>query len=1207
MKKIILALFIIIMATGVSEAQIDTEFWFGAPDATMGTPNEIANPNGRRDKPIRLVISTLDQPSTVRILQPANLSFTPIQITIPANQTQQIDLTLFLDIIETRPANEVLNSGILVRASTPITAYYEIESVNNTDIFTLKGRNANGKQFYTPFQSSYENATNLTGALYIPQPRSGFIVVATTDSTTVNITPSIDMLGHPGGETYSIFLMRGQTYYGESTGPLANEHAFGTYIESDKDIAVTVKDDMIDRDISNTSGADIAGDQMIALEQTGNEHIIIRGTVEFNGDRAYILATEDNTTITIGEEAPVIIDQGEQVTYEFTDESAYILSDKNVFVWHISGNGSQLAGAAVPPLNCTGSNQVGFFRIAGNFFALNITIRSGSEDSFILNGDPTLVPASAFSPVPGSNDEYVFARIDLTSEIPEDTPLLLTNFSDELFHLGVTSATGSNGCNYGYFTNFTYLNLGSNKEVCLGDSVTLDAGPGKTSYSWNTGDTTQSVVVHDPGMYIVETFSGTDCYAIDTIMVSNYEPPIDLGPTDTICSGSSVTLNVEGSYLFEWQDGSTGSSFTAESEGFYYVDVEDFQGCRTRDSIYIAESPRPITPVISGDSLYCAGETIELSFDPLDNAFYRFKDPEGNIIVGNNLSIDNIQVSDSGDYKAYYVVDGCESFEDTLNIQVNPSPQFEFGPDQFLCVTDTINLEPNVEGTYMWQDGSSDTTYTVTESGSYTLEVVNAFSCTHSDTVDFTFSPQPPAPVISGETTYCEGESIDISIAEMEDMNYVFEAPNGELFTDFNLLIEEAAIADSGQYTAQYILFGCESPLTTFEIVINELPEFDLGEDDSFCGDTPFTIEPNAGAGDYLWQDGSTDTEYEVNSTGTYILEVTNPEGCTFTDSVHYEFTPFPEVPVILGDPTVCVGDSIILYIDSQEGISYGWNTPGDVILTQNSITVVSADSSNSGTYTVYAILNDCNSDPAQINVEVIANPEFSLGEDLIICDDSTVILSAGTFDSYDWSTGETTSSIEAAQGNYSVQVSNSEGCTTSDSIVISGSGLTADFSFFPNTDLQANTIIEFTDESFSELSDIDSWFWSFAEFGNKTEQDPFYSFPSAGTHPVTLLVTDDLGCTDDITFDVVISFEMLIPEVFSPNGDGRNDYFFIRGLDAQRQAKIAIFNRWGSVVFEADRYLNNWDAKDLPDGVYFYILEVNNGENISGNVTVTR
>ena len=91
----------------------------------------------------------------------------------------------------------------------------------------------------------------------------------------------------------------------------------------------------------------------------------------------------------------------------------------------------------------------------------------------------------------------------------------------------------------------------------------------------------------------------------------------------------------------------------------------------------------------------------------------------------------------------------------------------------------------------------------------------------------------------------------------------------------------------------------------------------------------------------------------------------------------------------------------------------------------------------------------------------------------------------------------------------------------------------------------------------------------------------------------------------------------MIIPQGFSPNNDRINDYFVIPGIENFPNNKITIFNRWGNIVYESNKYNNEWEGKsnkgpsayeDLPVGVYYYILDLGDGRNpITGYIYLNR
>ncbi len=104
------------------------------------------------------------------------------------------------------------------------------------------------------------------------------------------------------------------------------------------------------------------------------------------------------------------------------------------------------------------------------------------------------------------------------------------------------------------------------------------------------------------------------------------------------------------------------------------------------------------------------------------------------------------------------------------------------------------------------------------------------------------------------------------------------------------------------------------------------------------------------------------------------------------------------------------------------------------------------------------------------------------------------------------------------------------------------------------------------------------------------------------------VVATDLCGRSDSASLVVEVDCEIIIPNVFSPNSDGVNDYWVIEGI-ANRNNTVLVFNRWGQVVFEANNYRNNWRASGLPDGTYFYEVTVEKvgEEPKTGHLTILR
>ncbi|MBC7863950.1 MAG: gliding motility-associated C-terminal domain-containing protein [Bacteroidia bacterium] len=131
------------------------------------------------------------------------------------------------------------------------------------------------------------------------------------------------------------------------------------------------------------------------------------------------------------------------------------------------------------------------------------------------------------------------------------------------------------------------------------------------------------------------------------------------------------------------------------------------------------------------------------------------------------------------------------------------------------------------------------------------------------------------------------------------------------------------------------------------------------------------------------------------------------------------------------------------------------------------------------------------------------------------------------------------------------------------------------------------------------------TWNWN----GGQTNSSSF-TFPVT-PEAVSFSVTVTDSCGQQSASAIVVSPEwdcpVIFPNIFSPNGDGVNEFFSIKNLELKPKLKLSIFNRWGKIVFETDTYQNNWDAKGISDGVYYFVGEFEDGELAKGYISVLR
>ncbi len=166
-----------------------------------------------------------------------------------------------------------------------------------------------------------------------------------------------------------------------------------------------------------------------------------------------------------------------------------------------------------------------------------------------------------------------------------------------------------------------------------------------------------------------------------------------------------------------------------------------------------------------------------------------------------------------------------------------------------------------------------------------------------------------------------------------------------------------------------------------------------------------------------------------------------------------------------------------------------------------------------------------------------------------------------------------------------------------------------AEFSFDGNY-VYPGTPIHFTDQS---TGDVFSWFWNFGDGSTEVIQNPTHSYPNSGYHRISLTITSSHGCMDSISYQLVTTEGVNIPNVFTPNNDGFNDTFFIETYGEFEIAVMKIFNRWGILIWETSSPTEFWDGKDrggeeYSSGTYFYIYNArsNSGKTYESNGSVT-
>ncbi len=845
-------------------------------------------------------------------------------------------------------------------------------------------------------------------------------------------------------------------------------------------------------------------------------------------------------------------------------------------VYSVTGTDVNACSNLIPATVTVNVNPLPTYSLSGNVY----TICNGGSQTFSVSG------ASSYTWTPSATlDNGNIAN-------PTASPTTTTVYS--------VTGTDANAC-----TNLTPATItvnvttvpsmslaASSYTICNGTSQTFTAS-GVSTYTWSPSATLDNANIASPTanpttttVYTVNgTASGCAQSAPLTVTLTvNPTPTItinSLGSNSVICNGASVvitpTVNPSSSASYTLNPGNQiGTSFTVSptSSITYTINATDgTTGCPNAAAdaavVPITVNPTPTITInsLGSNSVICNGASVVITptVNPSSSASYTLN--PGNQI-GTSFTVSPTS-SITYTINATDGTTGCSNAATDaaiVPITVNPTPTItinSLGSNSVICngasvvITPTVN--PSSSASYTLNPGNQiGTSFTVspTSSITYTINATDGTTgCSNAAAdaaiVPITVNPTPTITInsLGSNSVICNGASVVITptVNPSSSASYTLN-PGNQIGTSFTV-----SPSSSITYTINATdgTTGCPNAAADAAIVpitVNPTPTITinpLGSNSVVCSGTPVIITPN-GATTYTLnpgnQVGTSFTVIPMSST-TYTINGSNGSTSCTNATANAALAPI----MVNQTPTLSVSSATVA------AANCGLTTGG----------VTGINNSNvSGGAVPYSY------------------QWTNVGTGLVVSTTSTL--------------------SNQGLGTYSLLVTDANGCVanvTGGSSTFTVPASAAIQAGMANSNPTTGTVplaVSFTNTSVGATN----YNWSFGDGDTSTAVNPANTYTSAGTYTVILVASmSGTTCSDTYTITVVVNVPttLIVPNVFSPNGDGTNDEFFIPNT-GMASLNCDIFNRWGQLLYTITAPDQGWDGitpngDKAPEGTYMYML----------------
>lgn len=746
--------------------------------------------------------------------------------------------------------------------------------------------------------------------------------------------------------------------------------------------------------------------------------------------------------------------------------------------------------------------------------------------------------------------------------------------------------------------------------ICSGNSATISAS-GASSYTWNPGAFTTSSIIVSPTVNTTYTL-----ISINGVCTSTTTVPISVSPTPTIltapinptiCNGSSTTLTASGGVTYTWMPiAVTGSVIVVSPTGpmNYTVTGSSAFGCTNTNVATVIVNPSPTVTAISNPTSICGGSGASVTLTANGANSYTW--------LPGSLTGSNIIVTPTA--TTIYTVSGTSGFNctNTKTVSVLVSPTLTItvvSSPTIICNGNSATLTTSGATNYTWMPGALTGTAVVVSPTATTVYTITGATgaCNSTRTFTLVVLPRPNISITAFPPVICSGAS-GLLLA-LGATNYTW-SPGSSVG---NTLVITPSVTTTYTVTGTNVA-GCTNTAVT-TITVNPTPTIAVvASSNTLCSGNSVTLT-SSGALNYLCLPGAqTGSVIVVSPTvnTTYTITGINASGCTDTETVSITIIAGPTINATSSSTLLC--DGIIFSLSAAGATNYTWmpvNLIGSNIATTatnsiNTYTVLGESGGCTNTTTVSVLVISCNN--SMFGMTKAASKPVLIYNSFYNVTFTVTAVNASTINLTNVSIDENLSVTFPSPANFSIV---SQPIITSQNSSLSINPIFDGVSQISLTAPSTSTLLGNKRDTivFTVRIDPKGYFGpfknsviGFAQFINNvivsdSSNNGFVWDPDNDGDPTN----NDTATV--INFDPI---DLFIPDGFSPDGDGKNDVFFIKGLNG-RPVKLTVFNRWGNRVYENGEYDNAWNAypnaantlgsNKVPQGTYYYIIEFLDGD----------